>query len=335
MSIATAIQNAQTKVANAYTAISNKGGTLPATQDLANMPTAIDSIPSGGGSKYGCTIDNLLGDVDANGVLQLPVNTSGDIVFSGVKDVASYGLYYKYFFNTNLTHGVSFLDLEEVSTNYALYYAFGSAGITSVSLLKLKTVSGKNAMQGAFSNTRITSANLSELETVSGNNGIRQLFQSCAYMTSISAPKLKTATGTFALAYLVSATAITIFNLPELTTVNNSSCCYYLCSGCNQLETVNLTKLSDISGASAFNGAFTSCPKLQHIYLNGLTTSSFGSYVNQFNNMFNTTSMSTSGNVNIHFPSNLSSTISGLQGYPNFGATAGRVTLLFDLPATS
>ena len=44
MTIATAIQNAQQKVANAYTAISGKGGTLPATQDLSNMPTAINSI---------------------------------------------------------------------------------------------------------------------------------------------------------------------------------------------------------------------------------------------------------------------------------------------------
>lgn len=45
MSIATAIQNAQTKVENAYTAVSTKGGTLPATQDLSHLPTAITSIP--------------------------------------------------------------------------------------------------------------------------------------------------------------------------------------------------------------------------------------------------------------------------------------------------
>ena len=48
MSIATAIQNAQQKVADAYTAISNKGGTLPATQNLSNMPTAIGTISTGG-----------------------------------------------------------------------------------------------------------------------------------------------------------------------------------------------------------------------------------------------------------------------------------------------
>lgn len=49
MSIATAIVNAQNKVAAAYTACNNKGATIPATQDLANLDDCIDSIPTGGG----------------------------------------------------------------------------------------------------------------------------------------------------------------------------------------------------------------------------------------------------------------------------------------------
>lgn len=56
MSISSAITQAQQRVANAYTAISNKGGTLPATQNLANMPTAIGSIPSGGNDKVALTV---------------------------------------------------------------------------------------------------------------------------------------------------------------------------------------------------------------------------------------------------------------------------------------
>ena len=47
--IAEAITAAQQRVAAVYTAISNKGGTLPETQNLSNMPTAIESIPTGGG----------------------------------------------------------------------------------------------------------------------------------------------------------------------------------------------------------------------------------------------------------------------------------------------
>ena len=48
MSIQTAIENAQQKVENAYTAVQNKGGTMPATQNLSNLPTAINSISTAG-----------------------------------------------------------------------------------------------------------------------------------------------------------------------------------------------------------------------------------------------------------------------------------------------
>lgn len=48
MTIASAITTKQQQVADSYTAISNKGGTLPATQNLTNLATAISSIPSGG-----------------------------------------------------------------------------------------------------------------------------------------------------------------------------------------------------------------------------------------------------------------------------------------------
>jgi len=42
----------KSRIADAYTAISSKGGTLPATQDSANLPTAIASIPSGGNGLF-------------------------------------------------------------------------------------------------------------------------------------------------------------------------------------------------------------------------------------------------------------------------------------------
>lgn len=47
MSIASALVAAQQKVTNAYTAVSDKGGTLPTTRNLSNLPTAIRSIPGG------------------------------------------------------------------------------------------------------------------------------------------------------------------------------------------------------------------------------------------------------------------------------------------------
>ena len=46
MSIASAIEVAQEKIANAYTVISDKGGTLPQIQNLTNISAAINSIPN-------------------------------------------------------------------------------------------------------------------------------------------------------------------------------------------------------------------------------------------------------------------------------------------------
>ena len=45
-----AILALKSRVADAFAAVEAKGGTLPATQDSANLPSAIASIPSGGGT---------------------------------------------------------------------------------------------------------------------------------------------------------------------------------------------------------------------------------------------------------------------------------------------
>ena len=55
MSIASEISRINTNIASAYTAVSNKGGTLPQTQNSANLATAINSISGGGGSTSDAT----------------------------------------------------------------------------------------------------------------------------------------------------------------------------------------------------------------------------------------------------------------------------------------
>lgn len=52
MSIASAIENAQTKIAAAYTACNNKGASMPSSEnrDLAHLASTIASIATGGGS---------------------------------------------------------------------------------------------------------------------------------------------------------------------------------------------------------------------------------------------------------------------------------------------
>lgn len=48
MSIATALTKLETDITNAYDAVQTKGGTIPSDKNTNNLPTAINSIPSGG-----------------------------------------------------------------------------------------------------------------------------------------------------------------------------------------------------------------------------------------------------------------------------------------------
>ena len=50
MSVQSEIDRIITAVGNAYSKVSEKGGTVPSSQTVANLATAIDSIPSGGGA---------------------------------------------------------------------------------------------------------------------------------------------------------------------------------------------------------------------------------------------------------------------------------------------
>lgn len=64
------------------------------------------------------------------------------------------------------------------------------------------------------------------------------------------------------------------------------------------------------------------------LYFNSLTSSSFGSYTNQFSNMLSGVTGCT-----VHFPSNLQSVIGSWADVTNgFGGT--NTIVLFDLPAT-
>lgn len=57
MTIASEITRINNNIAAAYTAASNKGATLPATQNSANLATCIGSIPSGSASPTGLKVN--------------------------------------------------------------------------------------------------------------------------------------------------------------------------------------------------------------------------------------------------------------------------------------
>lgn len=259
--------------------------------------------------KYGADINAILGDVDANGVLQAPTEQV-DLVFTGVEDLGEKALAYKFYKNTILK-SISFPDLVTVSGNYALDNAFYGGdingtiydGLTSISLPKLETVSGYLALSRTFqSNRGITSIELPKLKTISGSNAFANTFDAMDSLTSVS--------------------------LPELTTISDYMGMSYCFNNDRNLPSVSFPKLSVLTGSQAFYYTFSYDTSLQSVSFPALTSQSFGSYTNQFNRMLNSVTGCT-----VHFPSNLQSVIGSWSDVTSgFGGT--NTTVLFDLPAT-
>lgn len=368
MSIATAIQNAQQKVANAYTAVSNKGGTLPSTQNLSNLPTAISSIPAGGGSKYGATMDGMLGDVDANGVLQHPT-TLTDVVFTGVEDIADDVLSYK-FYQSPAIRSISFPDLTSISGILSCrYMAYSCINLTSVDLSSLVTISGRNVFQYAFyQNTNLTSVDLSSLTSISGNTVFSYAFASCTSLTSVDLSSLTMVSGNYPFQYaFYQDTDLTSVDLSNLITVTGSTTFNTAFSGCTNLTNVLFNNLqiigADVSGGNYghFMNCFTNCnnltslsfPKLEKIYCTGSGTSgTFTSnntiqkfYFPKLDTITYGTGASSSNQAacknifygctaltELHFGRANQSAIEASPGYSTaWGRGAGNVTIYFDL----
>lgn len=136
MSIASAISNAQAKVAAAYTALRNKGATMPATQNLDNMPTAIASIPSGGGSAPD------MYDVMENNVFSM---TPGG-TFSGDTSGAPF------IFKTGHTYKVIVKCRKDVSASVS-FFAYKSAANSPNALIGSVSTASSNKRMAEFTYT--------------------------------------------------------------------------------------------------------------------------------------------------------------------------------------
>lgn len=95
MSISSEITRINSNIADAYDAISGKGGTLPTARNSANLPAAIASIPSGGGKGGDYNIiqtvdgDNCsLAITDANTFTVIPKTVTANGTYNASDDNA-------------------------------------------------------------------------------------------------------------------------------------------------------------------------------------------------------------------------------------------------------
>lgn len=300
MSIASELNALNGYILGAYDEINTKGGTVPANKNMANLATAIGSISSGSST----TITPL--SVTENGTYTAPtgtayspvtVNVSGSESVGITREVSSGGTYQMPANNFTFSLPANATSIG----SHALYYAFyGCTGLTSVDLSSLTTVPSSYALANTFYNcTGLTSVDLSSLTRVTASYGLYCAFYGCTKLTSV--------------------------DLNSLTTVSGSNALANVFYGCTRLTSVDLSSLTGLTGPSALSYAFRNCTSLTSLSFPALTTSSFGSKTNQFNDMLTGVRGCT-----VHFPAAIQSTIGNWTSVKNgFGGT--NTTVLFDL----
>ena len=321
MTIASEITRINGNITDAYTAASNKGATLPATQNSDNLAMCISSIPSG--------YTELSSYQVSNGVANRRSSSLIGNEFSDITSIGGYGLNYAFYGCSGLTGNLDLSSVTSVEYGGLSYAFYNCIRLTSVDLSSLTSVPG-SGLNYAFSGcTALTSVDLSSLTTVE-NYGLNYAFYNSYGLTGNLDLSALTTVGQYGLSHAFSSPGLTSVNLSSLTTVGNNglNTAFNACG----FTSVNLSSLTTV-GQYGLSYAFVNCTALENVYFNSLTTTSFGSSTNQFSYMLNNTG--TTVTHTLHFPSNLESTIQGLTGYPNFGGTSGYVTLAFDLTATS
>ena len=202
----------------------------------------IEEVPK---TKFGINVDAFLGDVDENGVYQIPTEPF-TLDLSSIKSLPYYyGLYYK-FCRTSVS-GTLTIGLEgDLSSRGAMYSCFcNCTGLTSINLSSLTTVSGSSSMYSCFQNCDgLTSIDFSSLTTVSGSNALQYCFDGCTGLTSVNLSSLTTVSGSGALQSCFDhCTKLSTISFPVLTSVvNNSfgSASYnYIFNGCKALTEIH------------------------------------------------------------------------------------------------
>ena len=197
MSIASAIQLKQQQVADAYTAVSTKGGTLPATQNLTNLPDAILSITTSieptlitktftGNGTYNAST------YEADGFSQVVIDVPGSTLIT--KNITENGTYYAV---SDGADGFSMVDVNipiqpyiprEVS-NSGVYQMptvsftyFSPAGVTDL---------GEGVLRYALcGSTGITGASFVGVTNITGDYALQMAFANCINLTAVSFPDL-------------------------------------------------------------------------------------------------------------------------------------------------
>ena len=200
VSIASAIELKQQQVANAYLVVSNKGGTLPVTQNLENLSSAIETITTGtsavlidktftGNGTYRASSYN------ADGFSQVIINVPGSTLVD--KTITENGTYYASsdnadgFRQVTVNVSVSSFDIPREISNSGVYQVPSNTLYYTIPTGVIDL--GDNVLRYAFcGSSGIELASFSGLEYITGNNALQMAFANCTNLTQIVFSDLRT-----------------------------------------------------------------------------------------------------------------------------------------------
>lgn len=347
MTIASEITRINNNIASAYTACNNKGATMPATQNSANLATTIGTISTGPQTLYGASLYTFLSYVDANGNLY-PSSTSTALSFDDVKTLQANALRYTFIQNANITRA-DFPDLTAIPGNYALSNTFNTClNLWAVTFPKLASINGQYAFYIAFNGcTDLTTLQFPYLQSVDGASACRNMAVGCSSLISISYPALISVKAHLGFYYAFqNCTSLSSVSFPELvqigsdtSTGTNGQTFAFAFAGCTSLTELRFPKLEKIyinGGNVGNNGTFANnetiekmyFPKLDTITYSPAYTGTSASVVSARKWIFYNCSSLTE----LHFAAANETAIKATAGWSTlWGRGAGNATVYFDL----
>lgn len=269
----------------------------------------------GGGTKYGISIDNLLGEVNSSGQLQHPLGGDVDLVISGFTSVANYVMNDK-FARSNAIKSVVFTDLQHADGTSCFDRAFNACiQLQSVSFPKLTTANGQTVFSYCFQgDTKLTTASFPLLEEATQSNAFQYVFGGCPLLENIDFSSLR------------------VVGNPSATTGTSYRQFYYAFQNCNKLTSITFPALEEIwcNGTAANTGTFSYNNKVTKFYFPKLhTISKTAKYgkVTGANNIF----YSCSALTEIHFAEANKSAVESMTGYSKKWGAPSTCTIYFDL----
>ena len=226
------------------TAINNKGGTLTTTDTFASYPSAIDSLPSGGGDPLKEYLDET---------------KNASYMFCGYSNGNMATTWYNNLTYERLQKILSYDTTSSVNTMQGMFYYCKQ--LTTISSINTSLVTDMSYMFGNCS--KLTT--IPQLDT-SKVTSMKYMFSNCEALTTI--PQIDTSSATNLQGMLGSCSKLT--TIPQFNTIKctNMNSMFY---GCYILKTIDITHMN-ITYSSNNNGFAQNCYSLTKLIIRNMPT---------------------------------------------------------------